>query len=92
MIPELQPKHLENIVYYNRSKPKGAITLEVNQTDIKLKEINPYTAGNHTKGSTGSEREFSNNLVKIEHQYGSDILGKPLTPIIAELHTGKRRV
>lgn len=41
MIPELQLKHLENILYYNRSNPEEVITLEVNHNDFQLKEINP---------------------------------------------------
>lgn len=40
-VPELQLKHLENIVHYSRSKSNGVITLEVNHTDFQLKEMNP---------------------------------------------------
>lgn len=40
MVPELQLKHLENIVHYSRSKSNGVITLEVNHTDFQLKEMN----------------------------------------------------
>lgn len=42
MIPELGLKHLENIVYYNKSKPEGVtegvITLETNHTNFQLKK------------------------------------------------------
>lgn len=38
----LQLKHLENIVFYSVSKPKGVITLEVNYTYFHPDEINPW--------------------------------------------------
>lgn len=78
MITELQLKHSQNIVYYNRAESKGVITLGVNPTDFQPKEIIPKAARNHNKCSISLKCDFSNNLVGTQHQYGKNILSKLL--------------